>query len=117
MSARRRPVGTDRLWPTAISVLMVVAMLAAAMIPWWPIYESSAFVVAASLAIIAGSAVALAGAVFHWPAWSVVVAVFGSYLLLGVPAAVPGAPSPASSRRRRASWSSWPVRRCPGSSS
>ena len=90
MSAQRRPVGTDRLWPTAISVLMVVAMLAAAMIPWWPIYESGAFVVAASLAIIAGSAVALAGAVFHWPAWSVVVAVFGSYLLLGVPAAVPG---------------------------
>ena len=83
-------MGTDRLWPTAISVLMVVAMLAAAMIPWWPIYESGAFVVAASLAIIAGSAVALAGAVFHWPAWSVVVAVFGSYLLLGVPAAVPG---------------------------
>ena len=69
---------------------MVVAMLAAAMIPWWPIYESGAFVVAASLAIIAGSAVAVAGAVFHWPAWAVVVAVFGSYLLLGVPAAVPG---------------------------
>ena len=80
MSAQRRPVGTDRLWPTAISVLMVVAMLAAAMIPWWPIYESGAFVVAASLAIIAGSAIAVAGAVFRWPAWSVVVAVFGSYL-------------------------------------
>ena len=61
------------------------------MIPWWPIYESSAFLVAASLAIVAGSAVARGRrASSSWPAWSVVVAVFGAYLLLGVPAAVPG---------------------------
>ena len=95
-------------WPTAISVLMARRrMLAAAMIPWWPVYESGAFVVARGLAIVAGSAVALAGAGSHWPAWSWCSAVFGAYLLLGVPAAVPGRASPASSRPRRASSSSW----------
>lgn len=89
MSAARRPAGVDRLWPTLVSVLLVMAMLVAAMIPWWPIYESAAFVVASSAAIVAGTAIAVAGAKFGWPAWAVVIAVFGTYLVLGVPAAVP----------------------------
>ena len=89
MSAARRPAGVERLWPTLVSVLLVMAMLVAAMIPWWPIYESAAFVVASSAAIVAGTAIAVAGAKFGWPAWAVVIAVFGTYLVLGVPAAVP----------------------------
>ena len=89
MSGARRPAGVDRLWPTLVSVLLVMAMLVAAMIPWWPIYESAAFVVASSAAIVAGTAIAVAGAKFGWPAWAVVIAVFGTYLVLGVPAAVP----------------------------
>lgn len=89
MSAARRPAGVDRLWPTLVSVLLVMAMLVAAMIPWWPIYESAAFVVASSAAIVAGTAIAVAGAKFGWPAWAVVIVVFGTYLVLGVPAAVP----------------------------
>jgi hypothetical protein len=64
-------------------------MLVAAMIPWWPIYESEAFVVAAGVAIAAGSAIGVAGAAFRWPSWAVVIALFGAYLLLGVPVAVP----------------------------
>lgn len=90
MSPARRPLGAQQPWPTAISVVLVVAMLAAAMIPWWPVYESPAFLVAASVAIIAGAAIGVVGARFRWPAWRTVVAVFAAYLVLGVPAAVPG---------------------------
>lgn len=73
-----------------LSVAMVAAMTAAAMVPWWPVYESAAFVVAAAVAILAGSAVAVAGAVRSWPSWAVVAGVAGAYLVLGVPVAVPG---------------------------
>jgi len=90
MNAQRRPGAPEGVWSTAITMALVGAMLVAAMIPWWPIYESPAFLVAATVAIVAGSAIGLAGARFHWPAWAVVVAVFGAYLTLGVPAAVPG---------------------------
>ncbi|HEU0182543.1 MAG TPA: transglutaminaseTgpA domain-containing protein, partial [Agromyces mariniharenae] len=90
MSAQQRPAAPEGVWSTAISMALVAAMLVAAMIPWWPIYESPAFVVAATVAIVAGSGIGLAGARFHWPAWAVVVAVFGAYVTLGVPAAVPG---------------------------
>jgi hypothetical protein len=90
MSAQRRPAAPDGVWSVAITMVLLAAMLVAAMIPWWPIYESPAFLVAATVAIVAGSGIGLAGARFHWPAWAVVVAVFGAYLTLGVPAAVPG---------------------------
>ena len=89
MSAKHRPAAPEGVWSTAISMALVAAMLVAAMIPWWPIYESPAFVVAATVAIVAGAGIGLAGARFHWPAWAVVVAVFGAYVTLGVPAAVP----------------------------
>ena len=90
MSADRRAGGAERFWPTAISVVLLVALLGSAMIPWWPIYESPAFLIAAGLAIAAGTAIAVVGARRRWPAWAVVTAVFGAYLVLGVPAAVPG---------------------------
>ncbi|HET6672277.1 MAG TPA: transglutaminaseTgpA domain-containing protein [Agromyces sp.] len=90
MSADRRAAGAKRFWPTAISIVLLVALLGSAMIPWWPIYESPAFLVAAGVAIAAGTAIAVVGARRRWPAWAVVTAVFGAYLVLGVPAAVPG---------------------------
>ena len=89
MSTARRSVPTRRFWSTAISVALLVAMLTAAMIPWWPIYESTAFLVAAGVAIVVGSAIGVAGAAFRWPAWAVLITLFGAYLLLGVPVAVP----------------------------
>jgi len=89
MSPQRSPAGATRFWPTAISVVLITAMLAAAMIPWWPIHESPEFLVAAGVAIVAGSAIGVLGARFHWPAWKVMAAVFGAYVVLGVPAAVP----------------------------
>jgi transglutaminase-like putative cysteine protease len=90
MSPDRRAAGAERFWPTAISVVLLAAVLGSAMIPWWPIYESPAFLVAAGVAIAAGTAIAVVGARRRWPAWAVVTAVFGAYLALGVPAAVPG---------------------------
>ena len=42
----RSAAGARRFWPTAVSVVLVGAMLAAAMIPWWPVYESPAFLIA-----------------------------------------------------------------------
>lgn len=76
--------------PALLSVTMVAAMTAAAMVPWWPVYESAAFVLAAGVAILAGTAVAVVGAIRSWPSWAVVSGVAAAYLVLGVPAAVPG---------------------------
>lgn len=90
MSPTRRAAGADRFWPTAVTAVLLMAMLGAAMMPWWPIYESPAFIVTSTVAILAGSAIGIAGARRHWPSWLVVVVVFGAYLVLGVPAAVPG---------------------------
>lgn len=87
----RAPVGARRFGPTLVTVVLVVAMLAAAMLPWWPVYESPAFVVAAAVAISAGVAIGVVGARFRLPSWIIVLSVFGAYLVLGVPAAVPGA--------------------------
>jgi len=88
MSARLG-LGPRRGWSVALSVALVVSMLAAAMIPWWPVYESPAFFVAAGTAIVAGCGIGLAGARWSWPTWVVAVAVAGAYVVLGVPAAVP----------------------------
>lgn len=86
----RRPAGADRFAPTSVSVVLVVAMLAAAMVPWWPVYESPAFLIAAGVAIVGGTVIGVVGARLRLASWIVVLAVFGAYLLLGVPAAVPG---------------------------
>lgn len=76
--------------PALLSVTMVAAMTAAAMVPWWPVYESPAFLLSAGIAILAGTAVAVVGAIRSWPSWAVVSGVAAAYLVLGVPAAVPG---------------------------
>lgn len=90
MTQTRSQSGADRFWPTAVTTLLIVAMIAAALIPWWPIYESMAFIVAGAVATVAGAGIGIAGARRRWRAWMVVVAVFAAYLVLGVPAAVPG---------------------------
>ncbi|WP_139417537.1 transglutaminase-like domain-containing protein [Agromyces laixinhei] len=84
------PAGARRFGPTLVTVALVAAMLAAAMVPWWPIYESTAFLIAAAVAIVAGVVIGVLGARFRLPTWVVVLSVFGVFLVLGVPAAVPG---------------------------
>ncbi|GAA1944528.1 transglutaminase domain-containing protein [Agromyces allii] len=76
-------------WSTAISIALLVLLLAAALIPWWPVYESTEFLVAAAVAVVAGMGVGLLGAWRAWPSWKVLVALVAAFLLLGVPAAVP----------------------------
>jgi hypothetical protein len=73
----------------AVTVLVLAFALGAAMVPWWPVYESWDFVVAATVAIGAGIAIALIGSWRSWRAWEVLVAVAVGFLVLGVPAAVP----------------------------
>ena len=87
----RAPAGADRFAPTAVTVVLVVAMLAAAMIPWWPIYESPAFFLAA----------ARRSSSARPSAWSA--------------RGVDGPPGASSSPwSRRTSWSAYPSR-CPTS--
>lgn len=86
---RRRPRSAPDRVSLATGVALLAAMFAAAMIPWWPVYESPAFLVCAAVAVLAGLAIGTAGAVLHAPAWLVTVAVGATYLVLGVPFAVP----------------------------
>ncbi|GAA1059661.1 transglutaminase family protein [Agromyces bracchium] len=89
----RRPgrlrIAGASLGSAIVSTSMVVALVATAMLPWWPIYESPAFVHASGIAILTGAAIGFAGAVWSWPSWAVASAIAGAYLVLGVPVAVP----------------------------
>jgi len=96
--ARRTDLAADRghltvagasVGSAIVSTAMIVAVAATAMLPWWPVYESPAFVLAAGVAILSGAAIGFAGAVWSWPAWAVVSAIAAAYLVLGVPVAVP----------------------------
>ncbi len=88
---RARPRGLAGRNPlsVAVSVLLVAAMVVAAMIPWWPVYEHPHLVGAAGGAVIAGCAIGLLGAIYVWPSWAVASATAGAFLVLGVPLAVP----------------------------
>ncbi|ANJ27564.1 transglutaminase-like domain-containing protein [Agromyces aureus] len=84
------PDGVGRsAWSTTVSIALLVLLLVAALIPWWPVYESTEFLVAAAVAMIAGMGVGLVGARRAWPSWKVLLALVFAFLLLGVPAAVP----------------------------
>ena len=62
MSARRLPI-------VAVGdMLQLWLVMAFAAATWWPIYQSSDFLVMAVGAVVLGTAVAVSGAVFRWPA-------------------------------------------------
>ncbi|MDR5701309.1 transglutaminase family protein [Agromyces aerolatus] len=86
--ARATVAKPDRV-TTATGAALLTGLFAAAMIPWWPVYESTAFVVCAAVAVFAGLGIGIAGARFRWPAWFVTLTIAAAYLVLGVPAAVP----------------------------
>jgi len=71
--------------------VLVMAALAA----WaaWPIYRSSAMVVLAVVATLAGLAIAGAAARWSWPAWLTAAVAAAALLVVGVPLAVPSARS------------------------
>ncbi|MFC9917758.1 transglutaminase-like domain-containing protein [Agromyces binzhouensis] len=85
----RARIAGGSLGSAIVSTVMIVAVVATAMLPWWPIYESPAFVHAAGVAILAGAAIGFAGAAWAWPSWAVASAIAAAYLVLGVPVAVP----------------------------
>ena len=79
--------------PALAFVVANTAMLwlgiALASVALWPIYQSPAIVVLVAVTTIAGSAIAILGAVFRWSSPVVLAATVVAFLLLGVPLAVP----------------------------
>lgn len=86
---RRIPANAPDRVAIATGTALLVALFAAAFIPWWPVYESGAFLVCAAVAVSAGLGLGIVGTLFRSPSWLVVAAITATYLVLGVPAAVP----------------------------
>ncbi|MDJ0337794.1 transglutaminase domain-containing protein [Cryobacterium sp. PH31-O1] len=74
-----------------INALFVVAMMLVAVWAAWPIYQDASYLVMAAGAILAGLALAWLAARQGWSWFTVLLAVLGVYLVLGVPLAVPSA--------------------------
>jgi hypothetical protein len=73
----------------AVNTAMVWLTTAIASMALWPIYHSYQLVVMIAIVTVAASTIALLGAAFRWPAYVMVLATGGLYLVLGVPLAVP----------------------------
>jgi hypothetical protein len=71
------------------AALVFEVLLLTAAAAWWPIYESSSFVVLALVTATVGVAIGAAGAIWSWPSYAVLGAALAAWLLLGVPLAVP----------------------------
>ncbi|MBM7801804.1 hypothetical protein JOE58_001055 [Curtobacterium luteum] len=71
--------------------LVVWLLVAVASTSWWPVYRDDSMFVAAVTAIVAGTVVALLGAVYRLSSPVVGLATVAAFTLTGVPAAVPGA--------------------------
>ncbi|WP_104177456.1 transglutaminase domain-containing protein [Cryobacterium sp. Y50] len=90
---RRAPSQRQSL---TINALFVVLMLLVAVWAAWPIYQDSAYLLMAAGAIAAGILLAWLARARGWSWFSLLLAILGAYLLLGVPLAVPSALSSAS---------------------
>jgi hypothetical protein len=55
----------------------------------WPVYQSEQFVILMAVATVAGSAIAIIGAVFRWPGYLVLLSTVALYLAVGVQLAIP----------------------------
>ena len=73
-----------------VAILLLALAIALAAASFWPIHRSSALYIAVGVALASGIAIGVLGALRRWPAWAVGAATIAAYLLLGVPAAVPG---------------------------
>lgn len=86
---RRAPSHSRRT--RVINTAFVLAMMLVAVWAAWPIYQDVSYLIMAAGAILAGLALAWLGARRRWSWFTVLMAVLGGYLLLGVPLAVPSA--------------------------
>jgi transglutaminase-like putative cysteine protease len=80
----RLPLGL--LVSTTAFLWLTTSVAAAAL---WPVYQSIQLIVLVGVSILAGSIVAIVGALYRWSSMTLSVASMGIYLLLGVPLAVP----------------------------
>ena len=85
----RRAVGRRRA--RVINAVFVLAMMLVAVWAAWPIYQDSSYLIMAGGAITAGLALAWLGDRRGWSWFTMLLAVLGTYLVLGVPLAVPTA--------------------------
>jgi hypothetical protein len=69
------------------SVLMV--SVAVASVAFWPVYQSSRYLIAVGVAVGLGALLAVLGAVWRWPGPIVLLGSVAAFLLVGVPVAVP----------------------------
>lgn len=83
-SGRRR--GALRTTGGTLAVWLVLAVASTA---WWPVHRDTSMVTAGITAVLAGTAVALAGALGRLPAAAVGALTVAAFALTGVPAAVP----------------------------
>lgn len=72
-----------------VSTLMLWLSTAVASVALWPSYTSLELVIMVAVTTVAGSLVAVLGAVFRWSGPIVLGATIVAYLLLGVPLAIP----------------------------
>ncbi len=72
-----------------VDVLFVLAMLAVAAIPLWPIYQHSMILTLVGVGLGAATLVALIGAAATWPWYAMASVTALTYVLIGVPLAVP----------------------------
>ena len=79
--------------PTPIFVLLNAVLLwiglAIASLLVWPIYQSDSLIVLLVATVLAGSAIAIAGALYRWSSAAVLLSTVGVFTVLGVPLAVP----------------------------
>jgi hypothetical protein len=73
-----------------ISTTFFAAATAIAAAAFWPVYETTAFLIMAAVTIVVASLIAIVGARFRWPGPVMVGVTLLAYLALGVPLAIPG---------------------------
>jgi hypothetical protein len=72
-----------------INTVLAIVTTGLAAASFWPIYQDAAFVIMLAVTLVVGAAIALCGALFRWPSIVVGGAVVATYLVLGVPLAIP----------------------------
>jgi len=74
-----------------INAAFLLGMIVLAAIAAWPIYETVAFVILVAVSVVLASAIAFVSFVRGWSWLTVVLLSLGTYLVVGVPLAVPEA--------------------------
>ncbi len=74
-----------------VNVTLVALTTALAALAFWPVYQDPHFLVMVGGGVLLGAAVGVAGALFRWPSFVVLLVAFAVLVVAGVPLAVPDA--------------------------